>query len=424
MARLRVLLVSDYYPPFIGGAQIQTRLLGEYLSSKGHDVTVATAWQNALPAAERDGSIEIRRLRQLRTLPIIARSRFQHHQPPFPDPVSVVQLRRLIRRFEPEIIHSYGWFSFSAAVAVIGLDVPLVITARDYGYSCAKRTLVYGDDICTGPRLLKCSACAGRHYGVPKGWIAAAGVLGTRHLLARQARGIHSISSYVNEIVRRDFLRSASWLNSQPVIQDVIASAAERPEGVQAGGEAADGYEVLEQLPTEPFILFVGAFRRVKGIEQLFAAYAQLDDPPPLVMLGTMEPDSPSIFPAGVHVITDLPHAAVLAVAGSSRCLFGVMPSLLPEPFGTVVCEVMSQGKPVIGTYPGGHEDIIEQGVNGLLVPRNDVDTLARAMQELLDDTALREQLGRTAAEHAQHFAASVLLPRIEQLYEKVVTSA
>ena len=35
--------------------------------------------------------------------------------------------------------------------------------------------------------------------------------------------------------------------------------------------------EILERLPQEPFILFVGAFRRLKGIDELIAAHQQLE---------------------------------------------------------------------------------------------------------------------------------------------------
>lgn len=415
---MRILLASDYYPPFIGGAQIQTQLLARRLRERGHEIAVATAWQNDVPSYEEDRGIRIYRLRQLRTIPGLARRRFQHHQPPFPDPVTTVALRRVIRRFEPDIVHSYGWISYSVAAALIGRDTPLLITARDYGYGCANRTLMRDGQDCSGPALAKCLACAGRHYGLPKGWIAALGVLGSRPLLRRKTRAVHSISTYVRDIVRRDFLDERNSHTSGRVIHDVIGSVPD--DWIDSSNEARK-LEILQRLPRESFLLFVGALRRVKGVQELLAAYEMLDHPPPLVLLGTIEPDSPSEFPPGVQVITDVPHDAVIAAAASTHCLFGVMPSLLPEPFGTVVCEVMSQGKPVIGTEPGGHTDMIVNGQNGLLVPRGDAGALAAAMQTLISDSALRERLGKNARARARQFTAEVALPRIERLYAQVV---
>jgi glycosyltransferase involved in cell wall biosynthesis len=415
---VRILLATDYYPPYIGGAQIQTQLLARKLLERGHEVAVATVWQNNLPAFVDEAGIRIHRLRQLRTLPLLARSRWQHHQPPFPDPVTTLALRGVIRRERPDLVHSYGWISYSVAAALLGNDVPLLITARDYGYACANRTLVRDGEDCSGPALLKCLGCAGRHYGRPKGWIAAFGVLASRPLLRRKTDGVHSISTYVRDVVRRDFLDERNSRTSGQVIHDVIGSVPAEPPGAS---NQATRTNVLEELPQEPFMLFVGALRRVKGVRELLAAYEMLDDPPPLVLIGTKEPDSPTAFPPGVRVLLDVPHDAVMEAASSDRCLFGVMPSLLPEPFGTVVCEVMSRGKPVIGTKPGGHTDMITDRVSGLLVPRGDVEALAAAMQELISDAELRNRLGLAARESAKQFTPEGMVPRIERLYRQLV---
>jgi glycosyltransferase involved in cell wall biosynthesis len=166
-------------------------------------------------------------------------------------------------------------------------------------------------------------------------------------------------------------------------------------------------------------MLFIGALRRVKGVNELLAAYALLEGPPPLVLIGTVEPDSPTSFPPGVIVLEDVPHDAVLAAC--ERCLFGVMPSVLAEPFGAVVCEVMSRGKPVIGTAPGGHADMIVDGESGFLVPRGDVTALAAAMRTLASDPELRKRLGAAARVRAARFVPAVTLPQVERLYEEVL---
>jgi glycosyltransferase involved in cell wall biosynthesis len=414
---MRILLATDHYPPSIGGAQIQSRVLAQELRRRGHDVVVATVWQNDRPAVEDDDGVPVHRLRQIRTLPLVARRRPQHHQPPFPDPVTVLLARRLIREFRPDIVHSYGWFSYSCAAALVGLDVPLLITARDFAYSCANRTLMHGDDECSGSALAKCIACAGRHYGAPKGWIAAGGVLGSRVLLRRKVDAIHSISSFVRDVVQRDFLVDHDSQARGYLIHDMIASI---PMPHNGAGEASTR-DRSGELPREPFILFIGAFRRVKGVYELLEAYERLAVPTPLVMLGTFERDSPKRFPPGVHVFEDFPHDDVMKAC--DRCLFGVMPSLWPEPFGTVVCEVMSRGRPVIGTRPGGHADIIADGQTGFLVPRGDVPALMRAMRTLLEDDGLRTKMGEAAKVRAADFAPAVSLSRIEQLYEEIVAA-
>ncbi len=67
-------------------------------------------------------------------------------------------------------------------------------------------------------------------------------------------------------------------------------------------------------------------------------------------------------------MLSDVPHRVVMAAW--ERCLFGVVPSVWPDPLPGVVREPMTRGGPVIGSDIGGIPDMIEHERNGLLVPR------------------------------------------------------
>jgi glycosyltransferase involved in cell wall biosynthesis len=202
--------------------------------------------------------------------------------------------------------------------------------------------------------------------------------------------GVHSVSSYVEQVTVRDFIRRGDLLTR------VIPSFSEESDTEGDPGEIA---RIVDRLPREPFILFVGALRTVKGVATLVEAYGRLRDAPPLVLLGTVEQDTPRAFPEGVVALEDAPHGAVMQAW--ERCLFGVAPSLWPEPLGLVVHEGMSRGKCVVGTAPGGHADLIVPDESGLLVPPGDPAALAAAMQRLLDDPELRERLGAAARDRS-----------------------
>jgi glycosyltransferase involved in cell wall biosynthesis len=415
---MRILLATDHYPPFIGGAHRQARLLANGMAQRGHRVTVATPWSGGLPLVETegDGAVVVHRLRQLRTaIPALIRNDQQRHQPPFPDPVTIRALRRVIAESEPELIHAYGWMAFSVAAALGRRRIPMLVSARDYGYFCATRTLLRKGQPCSGPGPVKCTLCAGNYYGVPKGWVAAAPVALCRPLLVRKMSGLHSISSYVQDVTTRHLfdgeLPRGVVEATIPSFQDVAPEEPTAPDDPRIAA-------TLEALPNEPFILFVGAFRKVKGLETLFEAYGRLDSPPPLVLMGTYERDSPERFPPEAIVITDVPHPAVMAAW--DRAMFGVLPSLWPEPLGSTVAEGMSRGRPVIGTRPGGHADMVGEDA-GVLVTQGDVGALAEAMRDLIDDPERREAYGRAAAKRARHFAGTAVLPRFEQVYREVI---
>ena len=125
-------------------------------------------------------------------------------------------------------------------------------------------------------------------------------------------------------------------------IEAIIPSFREDDEDT-AYSDDAEVQQYLEQLPGEPYILFVGALRRVKGVQQLLDAYEQLEEAPPLVLIGTWESDSPDRLPPGVQVLPNLPHRAVMAAWEGA--LFGVIPSLWPEPLGSVVYEGHEPGE-------------------------------------------------------------------------------
>lgn len=410
---LRVLLASDHYPPFIGGAHRQVRLLATHLARRGHAVAVATVAQPGFPRVDITDGVPVHRLAQLRTVfGGGRRSATQKHQPPFPDPVTVVALRRLIRSFRPDVVHAHGWFSFSCSLALAGDPAPLLLSARDYSYFCATRTLTYRGAACSGPSLGRCLMCSGDYYGPAKGLVSVLGVAVSKPLLARRVAGIHSVSRYTSDAIDRHFVIHHGERSGRPIERVILPSFMDSDESSDDDAVSVPG------LPTQPFILFVGALRHVKGVDGLLEAYRRIPDAPPLVLIGTVERDGPQTFPAGVTVLAGVPHEQVLAAW--DRALFGVVPSLLPEPLGSVVYEAMSRGRAVIGTRPGGHEDMIVDGETGLLVPSGDVDALVVAMQQLLDSPARCAQMGEAARRRATAFTASAVIPAFEATYRRI----
>jgi glycosyltransferase involved in cell wall biosynthesis len=411
---MRLLIVSDHYPPFIGGAELQTHLLATRFAAAGHEVRVVVPWSQGLSEVEDDEGATVYRIRQLRNVwRGLGRGERVHHPPPWPDPVMVWKLRRLVRSFRPDVVHSHGWISYSAAVALLGLRTPLMVSARDYGYFCANRTLLRDDAPCSGPSLMKCLPCAGRFYGRPKGWMAVAGVFVWRPLLRRKVKAVASDSPFVSQMMRANFMRRA---NGRRATLDVVIPS------FLADDRDSDGdlSPFLDMLPREPFILYVGQFRHVKGLDILFGAYERLETPPPLVLIGCMhgDRDGPEVLPSYATVLNEWPHRAVMAAY--ERASFAVMPSLLPEPLGSVVHEAMSRGIPVIGTNHGGHPLMITDGETGLLVPPGDVAALVTSMQRLSGDPELRARMGEAARERSRLFSASSALPRFADLYERL----
>jgi glycosyltransferase involved in cell wall biosynthesis len=78
-----------------------------------------------------------------------------------------------------------------------------------------------------------------------------------------------------------------------------------------------------------------------------------------------------------------------------------IMPSR-SETLGLVTIEAMAAGKPVIATSGGGVPEIIDHGINGLLFPQEDIETLAKYMKQVHSDSVLSDDLGKSAIEKAK----------------------
>ena len=337
--------------------------------------------------------------------------------PPFPEPGITRGIRRIVAASRPDVIHANGWIAYSCAAALVGTRIPLILSVRDYGYSCAVRNLMHDQRrVCTGPGLAKCLACAGGHYGRAKGVAAVAGVFLGRPLLARRVRAIHSVSGFVESIVLRDLIGSPErkWRPHLVQIPDIAPQPTAGPPVGTVSSASGD-----DPLPPGPFILFVGQLQRQKGLHVLLEAYERLENRPPLVLIGTVWPDTPSQFPPGITVIREAPHATVLAAW--ERCLFGVAPSIWPDPLPGVVREAMSRARPVVGSAIGGIADMIDDGATGLLVPPGDVDSLRDAMARLIADPELRERMGAAAQSAVAEFTSDAVAAQFEALYERVV---
>ncbi len=87
---VRILMLSQFYPPIIGGEERHVRTLSAELHARGHEVAVATLWHDDLPEFEVESGVRIYRIRGLfQRIPGIYSERERPHAPPLPDPEAV-----------------------------------------------------------------------------------------------------------------------------------------------------------------------------------------------------------------------------------------------------------------------------------------------------------------------------------------------
>lgn len=393
-------MLAQSFAPIVGGEERVVEDLSRELVARGHDVSIATLQQpgDATPADVAGARIHTLRSSSYR-ITRTHKDTERRHAPPAPDPETVLDLQRVLRRERPQLVHAHNWIVHSYLPLARGTHSALALSLHDYGLICATKRLRHKDEVCSGPAPVKCQLCASEHYGPTKGLVAAFGTRARESRLRRAVDVFLPVSSTVEEHCR---MRPDDVSRVIPnFIGELPAPVSEDPR--------------LAQLPEEPFILFFGDATVDKGAWHLAEAYRQLEDPPPLVLVGRCYIDEIKDQP-GVYSTGAWPHR--LAIEALRRSLFTVAPSQWPEPFGLVALEAAAAGKPIVASDIGGLRDIVVDGETGFLVPPEDREALVGAMQRLIGDEGLRGRLGVSARERAGMFSPAAIVPQFEQAYE------
>jgi glycosyltransferase involved in cell wall biosynthesis len=261
----------------------------------------------------------------------------------------LTELARAIRDLQPDVLDLYEEpFSFVAL-----------------------QTLVLRDRLAPNAALVFYSA-----VNVPRRWRWPYRAI--ERLVLQRADGAHAPNSDVPRVLaRRGF-------GDKPV--SVISL------GVDLERFAAAQPMTLPGI-ARPRIGFIGRFEPVKGLDILLDAFNRLRQPAELVVAGDGSL-RPALSGHAVHVLPALPFEQVPSLLKALDVL--VLPSvtILPlhrEQFGRVLAEAMAAGVPVIGSSSGAIPEVI--GDAGLVVPERDALALARAIESVLGDAALRQRL-------------------------------
>jgi glycosyltransferase involved in cell wall biosynthesis len=180
--------------------------------------------------------------------------------------------------------------------------------------------------------------------------------------------------------------------------------------------------------PNRPIILFVGSNMYRKGVPDLImAAPGVIKEHPQAKFIFVGEDKSVDRLK---RMCDDLKVACNFEFAGwqSQETLLSyyqqatvfVMPSLT-EALGVTFLEAMAAGVPVIGTNVGGIPEIIQDGINGLLVPVESPCSITDAINQLLSDAQLRERLVQSAFSTLNSFSVNKMMECTRSLYQEIL---
>jgi phosphatidylinositol alpha-mannosyltransferase len=179
--------------------------------------------------------------------------------------------------------------------------------------------------------------------------------------------------------------------------------------------------------PGEEFrILFIGRPEERKGLPFLLTAFSALVDHAParLTVIGSEEGDilrylqDPELMGSidargrvsGEELWQALHGADVLCA-----------PSLSGESFGMVLTEAFAAGTPVIASGIAGYNDVVTDGLDGVLVPPADAQRLAEELQRAQHEPERVRQMGEAARVSAERYAWPRIADRVTSVYEQAI---
>ncbi len=172
-------------------------------------------------------------------------------------------------------------------------------------------------------------------------------------------------------------------------------------------------------------IVFVGQAVERKGLPMLLRAFEALREhvPAELTVIGptSHELDPMMLDPTGVRVLGkvdderkrfELERADVLCA-----------PSLGGESFGMVLTEAFASGTPVVASDIPGYRAVVNDGVDGVLVPVGDAQALAETLRDLYHEPEHRMELAAAAAADVQMFAWERVAEEVFEAYEEAIAT-
>jgi glycosyltransferase involved in cell wall biosynthesis len=217
----------------------------------------------------------------------------------------------------------------------------------------------------------------------------------------------------LNHLIALTELHKENLLHSLPVPEERIAILPNTIDTTKFTPEkrSADFRNKYLRAPNEVLIGVVSRLDMQKGLLETLSAAAILRDqnvPFKLVIVGKETAEEPGMQTRLEQEIKSRKLENLVYLAGHRSDIDKVMASfdvlLMPSPketFGRVLIEAMGCGIPAVATSGGGVPNIIQDKINGLLVPPLDAPAIAAALKSICENESLRKSLAKAALESA-----------------------
>lgn len=386
-----------------GGSDRYFFTMGELLQKHGHRVIPFTAanpnnepteWEQYFPRAadfENPKPIDLLRFLYSRD--------------------AVKSIQRLLNNTDVDMAHFhiyYGKLTASILGHLKKAGIPLIQTLHEYKLTCPVYSHLSNDEICED--------CEGKHFwrAVPKRC--------NRGSLARTTLSVTEsyVSRFLGSVDKFDHFISVSHFLRKKMIQYGIPE-----EKISTVHNFADVSHITPNFSVGEYVLYFGRVHKSKGILTLIEAAAPLKQVP-LYIVGDGEamPEVQQIVEQNgcehIHLLGFKQGDELQQLILNSICT--VLPSEWYENCPMSVLESFAYGKPVIGADIGGIPELIEDSVDGFLVPSAGTGALREKLLWMFEHKAEAVEMGKAGRKKMEtEFNADIHYEKIMKVYQKVM---
>ncbi len=233
---------------------------------------------------------------------------------------------------------------------------------------------------------------------------------------------------YISQAVRASHVRAGAPASKGHVVYNGIDV-----DAFEVGASREEGRRSLGLTDGDLAVGLVGRLERWKGHEPFLGAMALVHQQLPGakgLIIGNSVPYDPDYAKELSDLCQSLGLADSVHFSGFRPDVARVMSALdvvvlastSPEPFGRVVVEAMAAARPVVAADAGASREILDSGVQGLLVPPGDEGALADALVQILSDPYSAVAMGQRGREKARaRFGVEGYVSGVQRVYEELL---